>query len=72
LNVVERIVAIGAAIVAGSFALLGLDSFVETAFGVIIIWRLPAERREVDNERIVAGSGQTTNSDRRGPRGRGL
>lgn len=53
-NVVEGLVAIGAALAAGSVALLGfgIDSFVETASGLIIIWRLQAERRAVDHERI--------------------
>ncbi len=53
-NVVEGVVAVGAALAAGSVALLafGIDSFVETASGLIIIWRLMAERRAVDHERI--------------------
>ena len=53
-NVVEGTVAIAAALAAGSVALLGfgIDSFVETASGLIIIWRLMAERHAVDHERI--------------------
>jgi divalent metal cation (Fe/Co/Zn/Cd) transporter len=53
-NVVEGLVAVGAAVAAGSVALLGfgIDSFVETASGLIIIWRLQAERRAIDHERI--------------------
>ncbi len=53
-NIVEGFVAIGAALAAGSVALLGfgIDSFVETASGLIIIWRLMAERQAVDHERI--------------------
>jgi cation diffusion facilitator family transporter len=53
-NLVEGVVAIAAAITAGSLALLGfgLDSFVETASGAIIIWRLLAEGRARDHERI--------------------
>ena len=53
-NVVEGLVAIAAALAAGSVALLafGIDSFVETASGLILIWRLQAERRAVDHERI--------------------
>jgi divalent metal cation (Fe/Co/Zn/Cd) transporter len=45
-NVVEGIVAVLAAIAAGSVALLGfgIDSFVESASGGILIWRLQAER----------------------------
>ena len=52
-NVVEGIVAIAAALAAGSVALLGfgIDSFVETASGLIIIWRLAAEQRGADTER---------------------
>lgn len=43
-NIVEGIVAVGAALAAGSVALLGfgVDSFVETASGAILIWRLQA------------------------------
>ena len=53
-NIVEGFVAIGAALAAGSVALLGfgIDSFVETASGLIMIWRLMAERQAVDHERI--------------------
>lgn len=53
-NIVEGFVAVGAALAAGSVALLGfgIDSFVETASGLIIIWRLMAERRAIDHERI--------------------
>jgi divalent metal cation (Fe/Co/Zn/Cd) transporter len=53
-NIVEGLIAVAAALAAGSVALLGfgIDSFVETASGVIIIWRLRAERRAVDHERI--------------------
>jgi cation diffusion facilitator family transporter len=41
-NVVEGIVAIVAGIVAGSIALIGfgLDSYVEVASGIVLIWRL--------------------------------
>jgi divalent metal cation (Fe/Co/Zn/Cd) transporter len=53
-NIVEGLVAVAAALAAGSVALLGfgIDSFVETASGLIIVWRLGAERRAVDHERI--------------------
>jgi len=46
-NIVEGIVAVAAALAAGSVALLGfgLDSFVESASGAVLIWRLRAERR---------------------------
>lgn len=53
-NIVEGLVAVAAALAAGSVALLGfgIDSFVETASGLILVWRLHAERRAVDHERI--------------------
>ncbi|MGH7948355.1 MAG: cation diffusion facilitator family transporter [Candidatus Binataceae bacterium] len=49
-NVVEGVVAVSAALAAGSIALLGfgIDSFVETASGAILIWRLRAERTAGD------------------------
>jgi len=49
-NVVEGVIAVAAALAAGSVVLLGfgLDSFVETASGGILIWRLAAERRMTD------------------------
>lgn len=55
-NVVEGIVAIAAGLAAGSVALIGfgIDSFVESASGSVLIWRLLAERNanEGDEERI--------------------
>jgi divalent metal cation (Fe/Co/Zn/Cd) transporter len=53
-NIIEGVVAIGAAVAAGSVALLGfgIDSFVESASGSILIWRLLAERHATDSERI--------------------
>jgi divalent metal cation (Fe/Co/Zn/Cd) transporter len=53
-NLIEGIIAIAAALAAGSVALLGfgIDSFVESASGSILIWRLFAERRATDDERI--------------------
>lgn len=53
-NVVEGLVAVGAALAAGSVALLGfgIDSFVESASGGILIWRLLAERTRSDPEAI--------------------
>jgi divalent metal cation (Fe/Co/Zn/Cd) transporter len=55
-NLVEGVLAVAAALAAGSVALLGfgLDSFVETASGAIIVWRLLAEQRATDRERIEA------------------
>ena len=46
-NVVEGVVAVSAAALAGSIALLGfgIDSFVESASGAVLVWRLVAERR---------------------------
>jgi divalent metal cation (Fe/Co/Zn/Cd) transporter len=45
-NVVEGLASVAAAVAAGSVALLGfgIDSFVETTSGLILIWRLRAER----------------------------
>ena len=53
-NVVEGVVAIAAALAAGSVALLGfgVDSFVECASGLVLLWRLGAERRGIDEEAI--------------------
>jgi len=46
-NLVEGAVAVAAAVAAGSVALLGfgIDSFVESASGAVLIWRLLAESR---------------------------
>ena len=46
-NVVEGVIAVAAAAAAGSVALLGfgLDSFVESTSGLIVLWRLWRERR---------------------------
>ena len=53
-NAVEGVIAILAAMAAGSVALLGfgIDSFVETVSGVVILWRIGAERRGADAARI--------------------
>jgi divalent metal cation (Fe/Co/Zn/Cd) transporter len=53
-NVVEGVIAVAAALAAGSVALLGfgIDSFVESASGCILIWRLVAERRAADEESV--------------------
>lgn len=44
-NVVEGVIAVSAGVAAGSIALIGfgVDSFVETISGAVIIWRLRAE-----------------------------
>ncbi len=53
-NIVEGVVAIAAAVLAGSVALLGfgIDSFVESASGGVLVWRLLAERRGMDPEAV--------------------
>ena len=44
-NIVEGLIAVGAGLAAGSIALIGfgIDSFVETISGLVLIWRLSAE-----------------------------
>jgi len=53
-NVAEGVIAVWAAVTAGSVALLGfgIDSFVECASGLVLLWRLGAERRGMDEEAI--------------------
>lgn len=53
-NVVEGVIAVTAALAAGSVALLGfgIDSFVESASGAVLIWRLLAERRTTDRRAV--------------------
>jgi divalent metal cation (Fe/Co/Zn/Cd) transporter len=53
-NVIEGLVSVWAALAAGSVALLGfgVDSFVETISGVILIWRLRVEPNACDPEAI--------------------
>jgi len=53
-NVVEGVIAVTAALAAGSVALLGfgIDSFVESASGSVLIWRLRAERRHASASAI--------------------
>lgn len=56
-NVIEGVVAVGAATAAGSVALLGfgLDSFVECASAAVIVWRIREERRaDVDEAHVEA------------------
>ena len=67
-NIVEGVVAISAAVAAGSVALLGfgIDSFIECASGAVLIWRLRSETAGIDEcaierlehraERLVAVS----------------
>ena len=58
-NVVEGVVAVVAASAAGSVALFGfgIDSFVESTSGGILIWRLRAERRLETRRGGARGSG---------------
>lgn len=53
-NLIEGIVAVAAGAVAGSVALLGfgIDSFLETCSGVVLLWRLRAERSGADAEDV--------------------
>ena len=54
-NIGEGIIAVGAGLAAGSVALIGfgVDSFVESISGSVLIWRLRAETGEqADEERI--------------------
>jgi divalent metal cation (Fe/Co/Zn/Cd) transporter len=46
-NIAEGLIAVGAGFAAGSIALIGfgVDSFVETISGLVLIWRLSAEAR---------------------------
>ncbi len=55
-NLIEGVIALIAAGAASSVALLGfgLDSFVESLSAGVLIWRLHAERRGVDGERLEA------------------
>ena len=67
-SLIEAGIGVTAALASGSVALLGfgLDSMVESASGVVLIWRLTAERRAANAEaierldrtahRLVAGS----------------
>ena len=54
-NVVEGLIAVTAALAAGSVALLGFgfDSFVESASGGILIWRLLAEKRTAADPQAI-------------------
>jgi cation diffusion facilitator family transporter len=51
-NIVEGVIAVAAALASGSVALLGfgIDSFVETSSGAIMIWRLRAEQTRPGEE----------------------
>lgn len=53
-NVFEGVVAVTAALAAGSVALLafGIDSFVEVSSGLILVWRLRAEEGMTDRDAV--------------------
>lgn len=54
-NIAEGLIAVGAGLAAGSIALIGfgVDSFVETISGLVLIWRLSAEARgRLDDEAV--------------------
>jgi divalent metal cation (Fe/Co/Zn/Cd) transporter len=53
-NIVEGVIAVAAALAAGSVALLGfgIDSFVESASGAVLVWRLLAEKRGRHRESV--------------------
>lgn len=53
-NIIEGVIAITAALAAGSVALLGfgIDSFVESFSGGILLWRLRAERQDMSGAEI--------------------
>ena len=53
-NIAEGVIAVTAALAAGSVALLGfgIDSFVESFSGGILLWRLRAERHEMSGAEI--------------------
>src|SRR4051812_41696050 len=55
-NLLEGLIAVIAALAAGSVALLGfgIDSFVETASGGILTWRLLAERGTARSSKDLA------------------
>lgn len=63
-NVVEGIVSVAFALAAGSIALLGfgIDSFVETASGVVILWRLRAEKHARSRRRSSTSTDARTSS----------
>jgi divalent metal cation (Fe/Co/Zn/Cd) transporter len=53
-NVIECVVAVGSGAVSGSVALVGfgIDSFIETSSGAVLLWRLRAEHRGQDAEKV--------------------
>jgi hypothetical protein len=53
-NLLEGLVAVASGVIAGSIALVGfgIDSFIETSSGGILLWRLRAEHRGHDAEAV--------------------
>ncbi|MEK7234868.1 MAG: cation transporter [Elusimicrobiota bacterium] len=53
-NIIEGLIAIAAAVAAGSIALLGfgIDSFIETTSGMVLIWRLKAAKNQMPSPEI--------------------
>ncbi len=54
-NAIEGLVAIVAALVAGSVVLLsfGIDSVIETSSGIVILWRIAADKRARDQSAVA-------------------
>ena len=55
-NSIEGLISVALGIGAGSIALIGfgIDSFIETSSGAILLWRLQSGRSEAEEERIEA------------------
>ena len=53
-NVIEGVVAVASGAMSGSIALVGFgfDSFIETSSGAVLLWRLRAENRGQDAEKV--------------------
>ena len=53
-NVVEGLVAVASGAISGSIALVGfgIDSFIETSSGGVLLWRLRAERGGCESEKV--------------------
>lgn len=53
-NLIEGVVAVASGVISGSIALLGfgIDSFIETSSGGVLLWRLRAEHRGQDAEKV--------------------
>lgn len=53
-NTIEGLVALGSGMVSGSVALIGfgIDSFIETSSGAVLLWRLRSEHRGADADAL--------------------